>query len=298
MKNGLYIGTGDSYIEKYSQNSADLSLIGKGGNCEIMIQKIAKGSNAFIEPTDLPESMEFFYVLEGKLVLKYDDENQIIQQGDYFYTHHLVNSIHFETLEDVKLLYLSNEPVFKYLSETIQELSELAKHVETKDPYTHGHSDRVQKYSIQIANELKLSKSKIEDLTYASLFHDIGKTRIPDEILLKPGPLTKAEYDVMKEHPLHGVDLVQKTYYRNLSGIIGQHHERIDGSGYPFGLKGDAIVIEAKIIAVADTFDSMTTDRPYRKGLPRDIAISEIKKYSGVHYDPSVVEAFLNVVTK
>lgn len=293
MKNGLHIGTGDAYLERYSQNSANLSLIGKGANLEIMIQKIQKGSNAFIEPTELPESMEFFYVLQGELQLRYDETKQTIKNGEYFYTHHLTSTVHFETLEESKLLYVSNQPVFKYLSKTIEELSELAKSVEEKDPYTHGHSDRVQSIAIRIANKMNLSKSRIEDLTFASLFHDIGKTKIPDEILLKPEKLTVEEYDIMKQHPTFGVELVKDTYYQNISEIIAQHHERIDGSGYPLGLTGNDILLESKIIAVSDTYDSMTTDRPYRKGLSKETAIEEIKKYSGIHYDPKVVDAFL-----
>lgn len=298
MKNGLFVGSSADYIERYSQKSADLSLIGKGGTCEIMIQNITKGSNAFVEPGDLPETMEFFYVLEGELSIPLEDETKELKRGDYFYSHHLTETIHFETKTDVKLLYISNEPVFKYLSSTIQELTEIAKEVEIKDVYTHGHSMRVKDYSVMIANKLNLSKERIENLTYASLFHDIGKIDIPDEILNKPSRLTDEEYEIIKKHPENGIRFVEKTYYNNIGEIILQHHERIDGSGYPRGLKEDEILLEAKIIAVADTYDAMTTSRPYRTALPIEVAIDELVKYSGTHYDKKIVDVLVKEIKK
>jgi len=296
MKNGLYIRTGDEYIERYQQSSADLSLIGKNGSCEIMIQKIDKGSNAFVEPGDIPESMEFFYLLEGKLELNFNDQLTKIKAGDYFFTRKLSNTVQFETLEDVKLLYFSSEPVFKYLSATIRELTLLADEVEKIDKYTLGHSTRVKDLSVKIATALNLSKERIEALTFASLFHDIGKIDVPNSILLKPGKLTDAEFDIMRGHPANGIKLIEKTYYQNIAEVIHQHHERLDGSGYPRGLKGKEILLEARIIAVADTYDAITTTRPYRDALSKEYAISELVKFTGAHYDPRVVKAFIKIL--
>ncbi len=297
MKNGLYVGTSAEYIERYSQNSADLSLIGKGGPCEVMIYTIKKDSNAYLEQGDLPESMEFFYVLEGIVEIKMNgDENQQLNQGDYFYVHHLKDTVHFLAKEDVKLLYLSSDPVFSDLSNDIKELGLIMSEVESKDIYTHGHSDRVKDYSLMIAEQINLSKERTENLIWAALFHDIGKVDIPDEILLKTGKLTNEEYGIMKKHSEYGIKYVEKTYYKKISKIIRQHHERLDGTGYPDGLMEDEIVLEAKIIAIADTYDAMTTDRPYRKALTKEHAIKELKKYSGLHYDYALVKAFIKAI--
>jgi len=296
MKNGLYVGASAEYIERYSQNSADLSLIGKGGTSEVMIQKISKGSSAFVEPGDIPESMEFFYLLEGNLSLQLEGEQKEVCEGGYFYTHHLTETIHFETTTDVRLLYFSTEPVFRYLSSTIRELSEISKEVEKKDVYTHGHSMRVKDYAIMIARKLNLSKERIENLTYASLFHDLGKIDIPDHILNKPGRLTDDEFKIIQTHPFEGIKYVEKTYYKNIAEIIHQHHGRLDGSGYPRGLREDEILLEAKIIAVADTYDAMTTDRPYRQALSKEIALKELRNYSGLHYDYNIVNVFAKLI--
>lgn len=132
----------------------------------------------------------------------------------------------------------------------------------------------------------------------AGLFHDIGKYYIPDSVLKKESSLTKEEFALMKSHPIRGLELVEEIKYKDIGKLVEQHHERINGSGYPYGLKGDEICLGAKIIAVADSFDAMTSDRPYRKGLSKEEALKEIESLSGIHYDEKVIEAFKIVLTK
>ncbi|MFA5088115.1 MAG: HD-GYP domain-containing protein [Candidatus Omnitrophota bacterium] len=182
----------------------------------------------------------------------------------------------------------------------IQTTIVLGSTIEAKDKYTRGHTGRVTNYSIQIARHMTeagvaaFSSKFLEDLYIAGILHDIGKIGIPESILNKEGTLTPEEYEVMKQHPVRGAEILQPL--SELKGCIEgvkYHHERYDGTGYPSGLKGDEIPIVAAIIAVADTFDAMTTDRPYRKGLTRDEAIKEIERNIGKQFHPKPAQALI-----
>ncbi|MDD4910176.1 MAG: HD-GYP domain-containing protein [Candidatus Omnitrophica bacterium] len=181
----------------------------------------------------------------------------------------------------------------------------LAAAIDAKDHYTHGHTSRVTGLSIAIAEEMSfLKKNKInnkflENLHIASLLHDIGKIGVPESILNKEGPLDAVERKRIEEHTLIGVNILQpiKELEEALAGVK-YHHERYDGSGYPEGLKGEGIPLIAAIISVADSFDAMTTDRPYRKALSRETAFEELRSQSGRQFNPRVVEAFFQAYQK
>lgn len=296
MQDNLYIGKNNTFKEEFIQNTAKLSLLGKGDGSEVMIQEINIDETVFIEPGEYSDVMEFFYILDGKLEIDKNKNNVILEKDDYFYVHHLEEHVQFHTLTNVKLLYFSTQPVFQYLSSTIRELTKLANEVEEKDIYTHGHNSRVKDYSLKIANKLRLSKEKIENIGLAALFHDVGKINMPDEILKKPGKLTFEEFETMKLHSQWGAELVSDTYFEKLSEIIRQHHEREDGSGYPDNLRADEICIEAKVIAIADSYDAMTSDRPYRDAMDPSLAAAELDSLKGTQYDIEVVEALIQVL--
>jgi len=176
----------------------------------------------------------------------------------------------------------------------------LAAAIDAKDHYTHGHTSRVTTLSLEIARKMGEKNKKISDpkfleyLHIAGLLHDIGKIGIPESILNKPAPLDEEEKKKMNEHPLVGTAILQPIKELE-DAILGvkYHHERYDGSGYPEGLKGNQIPMVAAIISVADAFDAMITDRPYRRGMPKDVAMQEISKASGRQFDPVVADAFL-----
>ncbi|TVQ35636.1 MAG: HD domain-containing protein [Spirochaetaceae bacterium] len=181
----------------------------------------------------------------------------------------------------------------RQLQERIKELSmSFSRTLELRDRYTAGHSSDVLSYGSLIADELGVPVDMT--LQEALLLHDIGKLGIPDEILLKKGPLTDSEWEVMKSHAELGAALLSafESFYQ-VSAIILAHQERYDGSGYPNGLKGDEIPLEARIIAVADSWHAMTEDRPYRKALSSEQAIAELRRNKGSQFDPRVVDAFL-----
>jgi len=176
-------------------------------------------------------------------------------------------------------------------------LKSLVRGIELRDSYTRGHSERVAYYSKRIAQEMGLPKEEVERIYTAALLHDIGKIGIPDSILLKPSKLTEREYEIIKLHPILSYEILRHLDF--LEGAIDgikYHHERWDGTGYPEGLKGKNIPLSARIIAVADSFDAMTSDRIYRRGMSREEAVRELRRLSGEKYDPEVVESSLHVL--
>ncbi len=178
-------------------------------------------------------------------------------------------------------------------------LSALAAAIEARDRYTGGHLDRVARYALATGRELRLDEDQMWSLWLGSLFHDVGKLAIPDSILNKPGPLTEEEYEHMKRHPALGVQIVERISFLVPAATAVLHHqERYDGAGYPGGLEGDEISVEGRILAVADAFDAMLSDRPYRSGRSEAAAIEELKRCSGTQFDPEVIDAFLRAKEK
>ncbi|MBI5026932.1 MAG: HD-GYP domain-containing protein, partial [Nitrospirae bacterium] len=166
-----------------------------------------------------------------------------------------------------------------------------------KSPWTRGHSERVTEYALKIGRALGLSDGEMEKLRIAGLLHDIGKIGTYDGVLDKPGQLTDEEYEVVKRHPGKGADVLSPiSQLGDIIPWIRGHHERYDGKGYPDGLKGEEIPLQARILSVADAYDSMTAERPYRKTPGREKAIEELKRYSGIQFDPEVVDIFLKVL--
>ena len=175
----------------------------------------------------------------------------------------------------------------------------LANAIEVRDPYTRGHVERVMNYSQAIAEELSWSAANLGSLRFGSILHDIGKIQVSGQILTKKGPLSKEEWEEMRKHPQMGAELIQQIHYLEQAiPVVLYHHERWNGGGYPFGLRGEEIPESARIVAVADSFDAMTTVRPYRKKTPPKDAMTEIAASREVQYDPEVVFAFLRAWEK
>ncbi len=169
----------------------------------------------------------------------------------------------------------------------------LANAIEVRDPYTRGHVERVMNYAQTIAEYLGWSSAEVDNLRFGSILHDIGKIHISEEILTKAGPLSDEEWIEMKKHPEVGAELIKDIHFlKSAVPVILYHHERWNGSGYPTGLKGEKIPVIARIVAIADSFDAMTTQRPYRDALTPERAFHEIVSGSGIQYDPLIVETF------
>jgi putative nucleotidyltransferase with HDIG domain len=218
-------------------------------------------------------------------------------------------SIVFEQDEDfirqqtLKLLYilsgffslsLENAYLFEDLKKSyFDTIRAVANSVEARDAYTRGHSNRVAEISKIIAAEMGWGRRDLEMIDWGGVLHDLGKVGISDSILNKPGKLTDEEFAIMKSHPSIGAQIIGGiAFLEPLMPYIAQHHERYDGRGYPAGFKGEEIAIQGRLLAIADTYDAMTSDRPYRKGLAAQIADDEILECSGSQFDPVLVRAF------
>ncbi len=178
-----------------------------------------------------------------------------------------------------------------------QTIDAIGNTIEKKDPYTSGHQRRTALLSARIARDLGLSARTILGVWLGALIHDVGKIYVPAELLTRPGRLSRVELELIREHPAVGYDIVHHIEFPwPVASTVRQHHERLDGSGYPQGLSGDAIVLDARIVAVADVFEAMTSHRPYRPALPKGHAIAELTGGRGRFYDASVVDACLAIV--
>lgn len=172
-------------------------------------------------------------------------------------------------------------------------LKALVQALETRDLETHGHSERVVTFSLRLGHEIGLDREALRNLELGALLHDVGKIGVPDAILRKPAALTQDEWDKMKLHPNHGQNILRNIpFLSNAAQLVAQHHEKWDGTGYPFGLRGEDISLNARIFAVADAFDAMVSDRVYRKGRPYEDALIELERCAGTQFDPLIVEAF------
>ncbi|XRQ04395.1 HD-GYP domain-containing protein [Actinomadura welshii] len=178
-------------------------------------------------------------------------------------------------------------------------LAALCQAVETKDFYTRGHSERVSRGSVMIAQEIGMRPDRVEAIRYAGMLHDVGKLGVPTKVLQKSGSLTEEEFAAIQLHPMRGLEIVREIGFLDeaLAGIM-HHHEKMNGRGYPMGLAGDEIPEFARVIAVADAFDSMTSTRSYREARTVEEAVSELRRSMGDHFDPVIVEAFLRALER
>lgn len=206
---------------------------------------------------------------------------------------------------------LNNETAAKRIASTNKQILDnekkicemaaktILKALDCKDAYTYGHSMRVAYFAISLGKEMGLTEEELYDLELSALFHDIGKIGVPDSVLLKPSRLTEDEFLAMKSHPSKSYEILKEfTHFEKVATYAKHHHERYDGRGYPDGLKGEDIPLFSRIILIADTFDAMTSSRPYRKGLEYDVAFAELLEFSDSQFDGKLVKHFISAMTK
>lgn len=233
--------------------------------------------------------MKPFDLRQVEAVVKRALEHHDLVVAKQRYENHLEELVEQRTVELDKALN-SLEGAYR------STLKALTAALETRDSETHGHSERVVTYSLRLGREYGLSSEEMKSLEFGSLLHDIGKIGVPDSILRKPGKLTEEEWVRMREHPLHGQQILRNIeFLAGAARVVAQHHEKWDGTGYPLGLRDEEIDICARIFSVADAFDAITSDRVYRRGKPYEAAAQELDDWAGRQFDPKVVEAFHRV---
>ncbi len=190
------------------------------------------------------------------------------------------------------------EQAHKRLQETyLETVTSLVEALMAKDTYLFGHSHSVAIYARAIGSEMGFSKERLDRLAQGCELHDVGKIAVPDTILMKPGPLNRAEFEIVKQHPIWGARILEPlTFMKDIREMVHQEHERWDGTGYPQGIKGEHIRLEARVIAVADALDAMVSDRAYRQSIGMERTVQELKRCSGTQFDPLVVEACLRAI--
>ncbi|MBD3271118.1 MAG: GAF domain-containing protein, partial [Elusimicrobia bacterium] len=203
-------------------------------------------------------------------------------------------------LADQAAITLENSDLYENLQQFYLEMVQtLARTIDAKDAYTHEHADRARYYARAVAKELSLPEQIVRHVEYAALMHDIGKIGIEKTILHKPGKLTTEEMEIIKKHPAIGNKIIAPVaFLAPVAPMVLYHQEWFNGQGYPDGLAGEEIPLGARIVAIIDAFDAMTSDRPYRKALPQEKALAELKAYAGTQFDPRVVDAFIKVIER
>ena len=297
---GLFIHkvqNNEKQVSLRSDIDESLSLIAKHGQYEIMTQLILKGSVVWLTPGVTEDPFEFFFVHQGKLEILDDEIPSVLGPGDSFFITRLRNDVKLRCLEDALVLYFSNCSVFEDEAYWQQNLQDLLNRIDEKDHYTKGHSYRVLEYSLKLREELqdRCKMMNLDDFSVACLFHDVGKCYCPSEILQKPSGLTNDEYNVIKKHPLDSYRILEPIFGEEIAKLARMHHERLDGRGYPMGLKADELPFEARIVMVADAFDAITSKRCYTN--PRSY-VSAAEELAGLpsQYDSNVAEALLRLV--
>lgn len=297
LPKGLSIKRQGESLEVTRSNTGEIHLLSTRFTAELVRTTMKAGKRITLTPAEDDEVTETYFMLKGVLRCDLSTGPLRVGPGDYLIAQALEQPIIFTTETNVEFLYLTSHPFFHHISSELHELRQLAVEVEQKDGYTANHCERLQALSYAAGKVLGLPDHQLHHLTYGAYLHDVGKVDVPLGILNKPSSLTLLEWDIIKKHPIFGREMVEQTFMKEAGPIIEQHHERLDGSGYPYGLSGDEVLIEAHIVAVADAYDAMTSNRPYRRAMNHDEAIIELSRFAGQHYPSEVLQAFLEVVS-
>jgi len=287
--NGVYIQTRGLGLAECSHNGNKIRLLSSEKNAEVIQMDILPDSIIWMSPGD-KGSTEYYYVLEGRLLLLLDGVEQMLSEGDSFSVSGIDSEFPVKCLERLSLLCFSNRPIYDDMYHHMGSLKELVERTERKNQYTYDHGKRVMQYSLLLAEELNIDSTTVNVMVMAAALHDVGKCFLPDHILAEDNELSAYDRMQIRKHPLNSYRLILGKFDEHTANMAQMHHERIDGSGYPFGLKGNEIPIEARIITVADVFDAMTTDRPYKAKKSFATAIEELESLQH-QYDSRVIVA-------
>ncbi len=251
--------------ETAAENEPSAHLLAKQGDLEVMLYRITGESVVWLYPATDPNAIEYFFIHEGGVDLAMSDGLQSLGPGESFTVSGLEHDVPVKMHGDTEILYVTNCPAYESLAHIDESLQELLTRINEKDHYTSRHSKAVLQYSLAIYDAMEDHGPDIprEDLAFAALFHDVGKCFVPMEILQKPDRLEQAELRYILRHPVDSGRMLQPKFGEQIAEIARNHHERLDGTGYPRGLREEDISLSSQIVAVADSFDAMTSNRGY-----------------------------------
>jgi HD-GYP domain-containing protein (c-di-GMP phosphodiesterase class II) len=285
----------NEYGVNFNQNKP-MNLLSNVDNLEIIHGILKKDSLYVIYPSECDKGIHSVYILSGRIQNSHTKD--IYSDGDYFQGRNLIKEVHMDVIEDTKVIIISQQPLFNHQLDYLERYNERMLIIQDKDHYTQEHCNRTGNLCSKIAIRMNISGERLTNFIYISKIHDIGKIFIPDEILNKPGKLTKDEFEIIKTHSLKGYELVVDEMGERSSRILLEHHEKIDGSGYPDGKLGNQMLLESKILAVVDAFDALSSKRPYRDALSEEKAIEILKRDAGILWDNEVVDLLVDIVNE
>lgn len=287
--NGFNVHQKDVSLMSFENKAGLFRLLVEDTDLEVFESHINVGKSILCQPYESKDSVNIIFVISGRLF--HTNDRSYIHPGERIVFKNLDVTHHLSVIEETKLLRIRKGNHFVKQASDVNDIYQLIHKIQEKDMYTEDHCNNSGNLAVQIATMLHLSETQIQNLLYAGKIHDVGKLQIPESILNKPSQLTPAEYEIIKKHSEFGYDIVMReTQNADIAKIVLDHHERLDGSGYPKGLKGDEISIEARIMAVADSFDAMTSNRPYKASISIEAAFEDLQKYTGILYDPVVID--------
>jgi putative nucleotidyltransferase with HDIG domain len=302
---GMTIARRGEALARAEKRTTTLELLASSGSLEVTRQRVETGRHFSLLAADEWTGFELLYLLEGILLIEPEPEKagqrEVIRlnPGDYLYHNGLPKKVFFRVEAEAEFLMINSAPSFELMRDRVKDMVEMARSVEEKDSMTDGHCDRLGHMAILVGEKLGLLGQSLIDISYAAYLHDLGKIKVSAEILGKQGLLTDEEWVQMKRHPDLGAEMLrEKEFLSGAADIVAAHHERFDGSGYPRGLVGEEIPLGARIIAVVDTYDAITSVRPYQDAQAKGDALAEIRAGAGTQFDPKVVDAFIEIITK
>lgn len=293
LPSGLTLHTLDESLETSESNVGDVKLLAITQGLELLKGRLQKGYRLHLYPAkNNQHPTEIYFLLHGSLQYESKQGIRVVNPGDYIIAQDLQGPMVFTAQTDIEFLFITTQPAFHEISRSLKMLKDLTIELASKDSgETEDHCKRMRKLSYAMGKQLQLSQHQLHLLDYAAYFHDVGKIKVPDSILKKPAALNPQEWQIIKQHPNYGRELLEQSFIQEAGIIVEQHHERLDGSGYPNKLTGNSIRTEAYIIAVADSYDAMTSDRPYRRALSQRKAFDELANGAGYHYPEQIVHA-------
>lgn len=284
----------DNGIDKFQSfiHKNDSVLVVSENGFQVILYHMPKNLVGILDPLD-EGIVETYSILEGKIKLIGQNEENTFDRGDSFTLKGTPYAIPFQVIDDLTLVVSTNSMNYLSDKEKNKELTKIMNDLQNSDGDTKDHCERVKELGLSMIRYIPYDYAKLENFLYAARFHDCGKIHVPLEILVKPAKLNQQEYEIMKTHPYESYKIVKNYFGDDIANIVLQHHERLDGKGYPYGLYEDDICIEAKIIAVADAFDAMVTTRPYNKGKSVQEAVDELIRNIGTQFDKTCVQALI-----